>query len=554
MAAGDVLKAALTKAGLDAARESAEALTQALRDAEAAAAALGKRGPMTPQEAATAEVKRLAAETRKAAAEYNALARAQARLEASGERAAGQQSKAGTRKAAQDAAKDARERSARMRKGVADAAREQRADRARAEKEDERSGGRGGGGAPKDLRFLLKSAGIGKAAMGAMGAAGGLELSKLALGYRGMAMLGAIGQRTGMQIRQLFSGVDPMPVVRAADRFSQLFNKATATGKAISGVFSRVFNSLFGGVERAEPLFFAFAEGLVGGALQIEIAYYRARLALMPFTDAIEDAIGPVDGIRGAAMAGGIAIGVMTAYAVATAAPFLAGAAAVAVLTKQILDLKAAWDSANPGKVIEAATKIGGVGVSQVGALGQAAGGAIRGKLGLDGDATPVPAGNPAEARAAGGTTAAAYLAGIVLSLGAGTSAIAAAGAAAGNAINEGARGALKIKSPSVVGEETGGQYPAGLARGVERRAPEARAAMVRAALPPKGGAGAAGEDEGNAAPSVAASAFPAEALALLREIAANTRKSADGPRASRATDSTMVGIARALGVGLAGA
>lgn len=500
------------KADLDAARASAQALTAALRDAEAAAAALNKRGPMTPQQAAAAEVKRLAGEAREAAAAYDALAKAQAK--ALNSFSAGAPGATVSPWAAKPGAAPGRAPSA---GGAAQAA---AAKKAAGEGVPQGKLDVSGIDMPKWARYLLKQAGVSKAAMRAPVVAAALDLTKLAMGQRGIMMLQALEQRAMAQGRQLFRGVDSSPVTRAADRFLQMLNPMSATGKALSSIFSNVFNGLFGSIEKIEPLARAFAKGLVIGALNVETAWYELRIAMLPVTNAIEDALGPIDGISVAATAGGVALGAMAIYAGATVAPFVAGAAAVGLLTKQILDLKSAWDSANPGKIAEAASKIGGFGAAQAGAFGQQAGGAIRERLGFAPAGVEPPA-NDVNMGKAGATSGMAYVNAVAAVVSAGAGAVGKAGEALGASLDQGTRGALKIKSPSKVGEETGGQYPAGLARGVDAGAGDVATAAARAMAPMVGAKGAGQPPSSQASVS---SLDLAALLVVLRQIEANTR------------------------------
>lgn len=149
----------------------------------------------------------------------------------------------------------------------------------------------------KNLKFVAKQAGISKAALAALGTAALFEASKLALGYRGMALLQGITMRTSLAIRQLFRGVDPMPLVRAYDSFTRLFSKSSATGIYLTGLFSRVFNALFGGIEKAEPAAEQLFKRLIIGAQQIEIAWLQMRIALVPITSALDDMLPSIDAI-----------------------------------------------------------------------------------------------------------------------------------------------------------------------------------------------------------------------------------------------------------------
>lgn len=536
----------LQKAQLDAAKTSAVQLAAALREAEAAAAALNKRGPMTPEQAATAEVKRLAAETRDAAAAYKALAAAQARAVSAG-------AKTDARVAAQGAKTQARTEA----KAVADRAKNIRKEVEHARKEAEKAtkggtageDGAGGKGAPKDLKYLLKHAGVGKAAMGAMGAAGGLELTGLALGYKGMAQLQALTARAGMQFRSLFKSVDPSPIVRAADRFFQLFSPMTAAGKGLSQLFGNVFNGFFGAIEKAQPYVSAFVKGMIIGAQNVEIAWLKLRIALQPATAAIEEALGPIGDIESVADIGAVALVGLGVAATAAAAPIVAIGAAVLAVSKAFEQLsKLRREVAGAGGVGGAFRDISNhfEGHDSEEEIGR------RARAGFDarnGPATKPPAVPANDVGAAGATTGKAYADGLAKGAASGTGAVDAAGQALALTLDAGTRKAGKIQSPSKLAAETGAQFPAGTVRGVESGAGDVQDAAARSMVPKMPSPSA------NAATGLGAGGgmmFPAEALALLRQIEINTR--GRSAKASSGSADVMREIALELGVNVVAA
>lgn len=161
----------------------------------------------------------------------------------------------------------------------------------------------------RDIKLLAKNFGIGRAALLAPLVAGGLELTKLALGYKGMAQLDAITTRAGFNLRRLFKGVDATPAIRGVDRFLQVVNPASVTGKALAGVFERTFNTLFKGFETFEPVATAAFQGVVLGALLleskiqgVEIGVLEAALAFKTqfpqATEAIEELLGPLGDLK----------------------------------------------------------------------------------------------------------------------------------------------------------------------------------------------------------------------------------------------------------------
>lgn len=356
-------------------------------------------------------------------------------------------------------------------------------------------------GAPKDLKYLLKAAGIGKAAMAAMGAAAGLELTKLALGYKGMAQLQAIGARTGLQIRGLFRGVDPMPVVRAADRLSQIFNPATAAGKALSGMFTRAFNGIFGIVEKAEPYVSAFFKGMIIGAQYAEIGWLNLRLALKPTTDAIADAIGPMDATAGAAVAGGAALTYLGATAAAAAAPFLPLAAAIGAVgaaVDQLTKLSREWNTGDWDLIKNKLAKDIGITSQEDREKALQAEGMANFQASQAKAVGNAPGGQAAAANDNGISTGKAYADGMVQGVGQGAAAVGAAGQSIAKTLDKGVRDAAQIHSPSRLARDTARNYPAGTVQGIDDGAGDVQAAADRSLVPTMG-AGAPGAAGGAA-------------------------------------------------------
>lgn len=165
--------------------------------------------------------------------------------------------------------------------------------------------------------------------LAAAGAAGAMGLAKIAVGYRGMGQLMALSYRAQWQFRQLFRGVDSAPLIRGVDRFFQMFSKGSVAGAAMSGMLTRGFNGLFSFIEKAQPYVSEFFVGMLLGAAMGENAWLRLRIALFPVTAALEDAIGPMDGLKVAAWAGVAAVAALAVAGAVAVAPYLALAAAV---------------------------------------------------------------------------------------------------------------------------------------------------------------------------------------------------------------------------------
>ncbi|KYF64532.1 hypothetical protein [Sorangium cellulosum] len=190
------------------------------------------------------------------------------------------------------------------------------------------------GGAAAQAKALALSLGA------VVGVSGGLGLAKIAIGYQGMARLSAISYQAGLNVRSLFRGVDSRPLERAYLQFTKLFSLSTTTGQSLSDGMTRGFNGLFSAVEKAEPYVSAFVRGAILGGMKLEVLWLRARIWLFPFTAALGDATGKIDGIKVAAYAGMAAVGLLAAKA--TGVLTLGGAALTASKAMTVLAARGA--------------------------------------------------------------------------------------------------------------------------------------------------------------------------------------------------------------------
>ncbi len=371
----------------------------------------------------------------------------------------------------------------------------------------------------KSAKYAAKEFGVSKAAMRAPVTAAIFDATKLALGLRGMAQLDAIGQRASMNLRTLFRGVDPTPAIRGFDRFaSTALSPAGATGKALEGIFKRTFNSIFGDVEKlANPMASMF-QGAVIAALYAEGAWLDARLALFPLQQAVSDVIGPIDGMKTAAYAGGAALGVMAYAAAGVAAPFIAAAAAMTLAYTQWQKLKAEMGAGGAQAVERSKLTVGSKeaeGAYGIKSVDAAEADAVHAKFLVSRAAAPTSAGGavppaaPAPANAAGKVTGAAYAEGLAGGLGAGAPGVAAAAGALAGVIDPKVRAVTETHSPSRKAFATGEEQPAGLAGGIRSGIPDvSRAAGDMGAA---SNAGSRGSSSSGGQGSVAMSSGPLE-------------------------------------------
>jgi hypothetical protein len=338
---------------------------------------------------------------------------------------------------------------------------------------------------------LAKGAAIAGAA--ALGVAGVGSIAKLALGYKGMFALQGISYRLGLSFRSLFSGVNPAPVIRAAQSFADQFKKTSVMGAALEGLFSRAFNGLFVGVEKATPYVIAFTQGIVIGFLEAENYILRARIALAPYAGILDGIVSSSTGLETAAIAGGAALvifGASAATAMAPLLPYAAAIGAVALALEQINKLSKEWDE-NSSSQIWAKLKQD-VGFAPTLPKGMTTG-ADYDKLHANDKAKPVAAAGGVEAGAALG-------AGMVKGMAASEAAVMAGGAKMAGAAIKGVRTEAEIKSPSRKTRRDGRYMGQGMELGLDDSGPGVQEAAERNLVPNVGGmrAGSGAGSRGN--------------------------------------------------------
>lgn len=357
------------------------------------------------------------------------------------------------------------------------------------------------------------------AGFGVAGAAGAV---KMALGYRGVAQLQAITARAEVNVRKLFTGVDPSPVVRAYNRFTQIFSASTVTGKVFGDVITRSFNQLFAAVEKAEPLVTGFAQGMLLAFLYAENGVLRARLALAPYSEMLGDIFSKSALVKAAAIGGGLAIAVAGGYAAIAAAPFLTLAAAITAVVsayEQATKLAKEWDENSSGQIWNKLADDLGVNdarkardkaylsgghsdadtnaffasqqpKAQAGASGASAAAKSGGEAGAAGAAAAKKGNDPGAAAAAGAAAGTAMAAGMVAGMAGGKAAVEAAGKDLAGAADKGVRDKAEIKSPSKLFRREGAYMGQGTVGGIRDQADAVQEAAEQALVPrpPRGG------------------------------------------------------------------
>lgn len=317
------------------------------------------------------------------------------------------------------------------------------------------------------------------------GGAGLMGVAKIAIGYKAMSQMQGILARTQLGFRQLFAGVDPQPLVRALDRFSKNFTSQTAMGRALGGILTSSFNSIFSVIEKAEPYLTAFGQGMILAFLQAKVAVKEARNALYPYIGSLDGLVSSSTAMSFAVYAGGAALAGVAIYAGLMAAPFIAlGAAilAVAAAFEQASKLAKEWD----GNAFWNKVK------SDVGINSQADNEKALGiTVGSDSD-------QAAKASSAGQTTGEAMGAGVVAGLKSSEASAKAAGESLAAAADAGVRAKAEIRSPARLFRRSGRHMGEGQALGLEDSQDRVQKAAASSLVPdpanlPKLGGGGAG-------------------------------------------------------------
>lgn len=296
------------------------------------------------------------------------------------------------------------------------------------------------------------AAGAGKAGIAIAAIAVGASLAgikmglPLALGYKGMAKMQMISAKLSLDVRKLFSGVDPGPVLKAAEKFATLFSKTTSTGRVLSDVVGRIFNGLFGFLSAAEPYAEAFFQGLIYGFLTVENAYLKVRIQAIPFIGSLSQMVGKGQLMKVVFYGAAVVMGLMAVAVAGALAPFVALAAGI----EKVIGLYNEWTGNTV--TLKKAPKAGGTGgASSWDTAGGKDAGPSKDAAGLAGTAAGMAMGDG-------------LVKGIEAKLGAAT----AAGAALGKAADTGVKTAAEIKSPSRKMRRSGGYMGQGLILGMK--------------------------------------------------------------------------------------
>lgn len=301
----EAARAAREKAAADkaAARAAADQAKRASAEEKAAAKEKAAADKAAGREASTEAKKKIAEE--KAAAKEKKDADKAASAETKAKNKALADSDKASKKKAADEAKTEKKAEADKKKAAADAKAKKKDDDAKADALKAgalRAVGAAGLVAAVGLGLASKAYGsVLDLASKATGIGSFDELTQLAIGARSAAQLQAIGIRTNLSFRRMFLGIDSTPLVRAQERFSRNFTEQSVTGRALGDILTRAYSGAFAMVERLEPAATGAFQGMVLGALMVENAWLRLRIATFPIVDPILKAVSATDLLNTAA-------------------------------------------------------------------------------------------------------------------------------------------------------------------------------------------------------------------------------------------------------------
>lgn len=354
-----------------------------------------------------------------------------------------------------------------------------------------KAGDLGATGAKEQESALLKVGGAATGALGAllkMGAAaagvgGAAELTKLALGWKGVASLQMISQRASWDMRRSMMGIDAAPVIRAASRLEQNLSLSTITGRALSDILKRGFGTAFDAVEKFEPVLSgAFQLGVLG-ALKLEGSLLKIQIAAAPLTVAIEQLMESEAGMAVSSAAGAAGLALIGPAIDGLLTPVTIAAKTFALLGKGIneaLALKREWDENSGGQIKTKLKQDLGIESSDEAAE------RIQKQSRADFEKNQA-------ARPAGKGTGSDLGDGIVEGMRDKEAEVRAGGARLGNVANQGARDAVGAHSPADATIDLGRDLGDGSIVGMDSKRDEVQAAAERSLVPKVGGARAGG-------------------------------------------------------------
>jgi hypothetical protein len=190
-----------------------------------------------------------------------------------------------------------------------------------------------------------------KAALAGVGVSAAGALLNLGLGYQGVARLAGITARAQYNFRGLFKGTDSKPMLDSLDRMVGMLSPATKTGKALGDLLRGSFNAVGKAIEFVTPFAERFFAGMILGGKLARLGFTYIEIGVLKLISAIPGAAALVSKFgsgwgpfaAGAALVSGV-LTVIAIKAAIVAAPFIAAAVAVTMLTSALKKLSEEWD------------------------------------------------------------------------------------------------------------------------------------------------------------------------------------------------------------------
>jgi hypothetical protein len=267
-----------------------------------------------------------------------------------------------------------------------------------------------------------------------------VEKKFASINARKLLSIEGLTSRLHKSLQAITSGVNLEPLGKSVDSMLSIFDQSTVSGYALKQMLTNLGNAASGSLGGVVPIVKSFAQGLIVGALEVDIALLKLRKG---FKEAFGNAqlFEGLDLAKTALVAGKVAV-----YGVAAGIAVMGAAAALV-----IAQIKGLYDSVMTVKeLFELDWK----------------------NLGLN------------------------VVNGIAEGIASGANAVVNSVKGVAESVKATFKNALQIKSPSRIMMQEGRQIPAGAARGIDAGAPEVEGAMrdmAPKALPPIGGSGGGG-------------------------------------------------------------
>lgn len=159
---------------------------------------------------------------------------------------------------------------------------------------------------------------------------------------RKMLDLNVIVAKTKERLQGLAAGINLEPLAKVFGEIAEVLDTSTVSGAALKEVFTTIGNGIVASFAAAGPFLKGFFKGLVITALEIEVAYYKVKIALKSAFGS-PSFLKDIDGMQTGILAAKIAVGalvaglviagaVVAAVGLTIAFPFILAGAAIGAL------------------------------------------------------------------------------------------------------------------------------------------------------------------------------------------------------------------------------